>query len=486
MTTLIPKFDLKNGGTSPAGAINRPINQKLAESLSVLDFGAVADGNKATNSGTDNYAAFVATCNAAVAMSNIYYTPKVKIPAGVYYFASTWIIPDGIHVEGDGIWNTVLVCPASLGSGNGISVLNTGSGAWVTLSDFSINGVLGSNTGAAIATYKNSTLLYNLLVGGFGTGFLINNGDVFLSNFIADGADTAVSANAQAIHITDGTSYGGLIGVKVSNIAAGGIGTVSITDFRCNGANYCGFYLKDAGQVQLSNCSANAQDYLLFRDSGTGPYGALWIEDSYNITINGFQGNINSVQNPSVTTTTSNGINIKNSKSVEVSSSVLTGWLDGINLLNTNNSSFTNVYSVSNLRAGTFLQTTSVNNNFSGCSFNSNVYGIYISGSSADNTFCGNQIKTNSGAGVLTTTIADKNYEINNIVNNTTNFSLAGYTWRTKFRGSDVVYASPNPSAGTWSAGDRVINFTPAVGSPKSWVCTVSGTPGTWVSEGNL
>jgi len=34
--------------------------------------------------------------------------------------------------------------------------------------------------------------------------------------------------------------------------------------------------------------------------------------------------------------------------------------------------------------------------------------------------------------------------------------------------------------------GDRVINKNPVVGQPKSWVCTVAGTPGTWVSEGNL
>ena len=42
------------------------------------------------------------------------------------------------------------------------------------------------------------------------------------------------------------------------------------------------------------------------------------------------------------------------------------------------------------------------------------------------------------------------------------------------------------PIAGAWKIGDRVINSVPTVGQPKAWVCTVSGTPGTWVSEGNL
>jgi hypothetical protein len=37
-----------------------------------------------------------------------------------------------------------------------------------------------------------------------------------------------------------------------------------------------------------------------------------------------------------------------------------------------------------------------------------------------------------------------------------------------------------------WNTGDRAILFPPVAGSPKAWSCTVAGTPGTWVSEGNL
>jgi hypothetical protein len=42
------------------------------------------------------------------------------------------------------------------------------------------------------------------------------------------------------------------------------------------------------------------------------------------------------------------------------------------------------------------------------------------------------------------------------------------------------------PLAGTFAVGDRVLNSTPSIGQPKGWICTVAGTPGTWVSEGNL
>lgn len=49
-----------------------------------------------------------------------------------------------------------------------------------------------------------------------------------------------------------------------------------------------------------------------------------------------------------------------------------------------------------------------------------------------------------------------------------------------------VVYSTAAPTTRTWVVGDRTINSVPTVGQPKAWVCTVAGTPGTWVSEGVL
>ena len=76
MTTLIPKFDLKNGGATPTGAINRPIYEKLSDTISVKDFGAVGDGT------TDDTTAFSSAWSAS--------NPKaVLVPAGNYKITGT-------------------------------------------------------------------------------------------------------------------------------------------------------------------------------------------------------------------------------------------------------------------------------------------------------------------------------------------------------------------------------------------------------------
>ena len=41
-------------------------------------------------------------------------------------------------------------------------------------------------------------------------------------------------------------------------------------------------------------------------------------------------------------------------------------------------------------------------------------------------------------------------------------------------------------TGGTNYKGMYSKNMAPSVGSPKGWLCTVAGTPGTWVSTGNL
>lgn len=54
------------------------------------------------------------------------------------------------------------------------------------------------------------------------------------------------------------------------------------------------------------------------------------------------------------------------------------------------------------------------------------------------------------------------------------------------YEGRRLSRVGQAPNYGSWLRGDNVLNGAPSVGQPKGWVCTVAGSPGTWVSEGNL
>jgi hypothetical protein len=63
---------------------------------------------------------------------------------------------------------------------------------------------------------------------------------------------------------------------------------------------------------------------------------------------------------------------------------------------------------------------------------------------------------------------SNNNIVFNNIANN----------YSTMFMGDAV------PTIGTWKNGDVVFNDSPVSGDPSKWICTVGGTPGTWVPAG--
>lgn len=49
-----------------------------------------------------------------------------------------------------------------------------------------------------------------------------------------------------------------------------------------------------------------------------------------------------------------------------------------------------------------------------------------------------------------------------------------------------IWYSDSIPSNGTWRLGDEINRITPSIGATLGWICTASGTPGTWVAKPNL
>jgi hypothetical protein len=147
MTTLIPKFDLMNGGSTPTGAINRPINQKLGDFVSVKDFGAVGDGT------TDDTAAIQAAFNSLKATGGSLYIPKgtYKVPNGIDFHQTTAESSYSYYIYGDGRKDSIIVTTnANIG-------LDLGGRNRVFLKDFGIEDN-GTTAKVGIARYRDTTI----------------------------------------------------------------------------------------------------------------------------------------------------------------------------------------------------------------------------------------------------------------------------------------------------------------------------------------
>jgi len=159
MTTLIPKY--YEGATS---SVNRPINEKLIETISVKDFGAVGDGS------TNDAAAIQAAFNAVAALST----------GGCVFF------PAGNYVSLSSISITIT-------ANKSIAVLGTGEGATSISFGAATDGIRISLGSAACATVQNLSIIRT-----YATGVYANNG---LTIFVTAPGTPAGSVRVQNVTI---------------------------------------------------------------------------------------------------------------------------------------------------------------------------------------------------------------------------------------------------------------------------------------------
>lgn len=169
MTTLIPKYD-----QSATGAVNRPFNEKLAESVSVLDFGA--DSTGATDSST--------------AFTNAIATGKsVFVPKGTYKCGFT--LGYGQRIFGEGCRGETILTP----TGNNATVILVPSATLAARQHCVIEnlGIENPNSytgctgiwfqGTDVNTINDNHFVENVYVKGVQNGIYVT-GRLILSTFI--------------------------------------------------------------------------------------------------------------------------------------------------------------------------------------------------------------------------------------------------------------------------------------------------------------
>lgn len=257
MTTLIPKYD--QGDT---GAVNRPINEKLAETISVKDFGAVGDGV------TDDTTAFQNAINAAT-NANLY------VPFGTYVISSTLTLPKTIRIYGDpGRQNSNPNPSTNVGASTTLKaafkgpVLNyapvTATGTDINLESLFIFGnypVYGNENGISFNNAWGINI-YQCTVAGFGTNQIhVGNGcfntrirDCYVAETYGPGNSNAnIFIDAEFCWVEDVSSDDAKYSIYLDS---GAFGT-NITGCILEGASTEGIHIENSLTVDRNLISTN-------------------------------------------------------------------------------------------------------------------------------------------------------------------------------------------------------------------------------------
>jgi len=180
--------------------------------ISVLDFGAVADGSVSTATGTDNSPFFQAAINYCQA-NNI----PLYVPAGNYVLRSQVVTGNQTRIIGAGMYRTILIAPTSF-TGNGLIRMGGAGGPPSLVENMAILGQVSGGAGvgsSGLALAANAALAQSVWIGGFSNQFLIQGTDC---NCIDCWADVSLSSGVGFAFTNGGNS---LLGCTVFNCYVG-------------------------------------------------------------------------------------------------------------------------------------------------------------------------------------------------------------------------------------------------------------------------
>lgn len=418
MTTLIPKFDLKDGGSTPTGAVNRPINEKLSDFVSVKDFGAV--GNNVTDD--------TASIQAAIASNKNVYLPPT---ANAYKITAPIVLPDNctVYMDGANITSTVA----------GIFRFPSGGTAVI----YAANSVLQTDTstaGAAIAISDTATTITGAFIYGFPLIIQTNN--------LVSGASIGVDMSG---------FYRSYLEVKVNNFYYGIYGdgdnggtfatyynVLMKPDIRCGEQGYA-IYL-----TNLCNATSIVSPFI---SGGNIGYGGIVFEDSAacNVTggyIEAFAANIGSV-----------GLRLTNCDGITAI---------GLTLDQTSGDATAN-YAIR--LSGTTSGCSIINPQFAG-SWNDSTK-LLFNNASGKNTFLGNGYTNVFALGQSGVSLATEGAFVSQLSNTTTNASVNFPSYK-NFRGNEGLLMSTVVDAGSGASNYSSILF--GTGSPEGVYSAETGS----------
>jgi len=449
--------DASNVTYTPAGtgATATTAQAKLRESVSVKDFGAVGDGV------TDDTAAIQAALDAASSLRTAVYFPRTSLGSqGLYRITSALTISSGIRIYGDGTNYSGVVCDACSGfeiaaGVNFVEISNLFIGQPTRYSTTPNNyaaiktlGTTGSRNFWHIyrdlfidgfqwpfhLSYTWSTVINSVTsVYGYGgiraDGISVNN---FVNNCSFGGSNTAASAG---ILLGDGT------------VATEGW---MISD--CLLASFAvGVYGKFCGNTHVRGCIIDFfQEYGVFLETTTGPCINWIISDNYMATDASGSAGVLLSNNDAAYDAQKRGTVVSNNQIFAYSGASLsygisiTGTAEDKNIVTGNRVSATTYACFNQYGSNSVIS----NNQWNAGSFYTSVQVMYSNNRGTIASSLGMLKETNGG--------------------------------------NTFYYASAEPSSGTYTQGDIAWNISPAAGGTPGWVCTSSGTPGTWKAMANL
>jgi len=339
-------------------AVATTVQTKLRQTVSVLDFGAVADGNLALDTGTNNSTAFNLALDYVGSLTlGSSEAGAVYVPNGVYKLNTVITIPEGVTLRGAGRHCTTLFAPASFNTTGGIVAFGAGTVSH-GICDLALlappGGVTGTGTsGVGIYAARNGTFIERVWVAGYNINILLANTDIFVLDSIIEECTTAgigIDMNASANDIT-------IANCEVFACANTSIrikdttntdGTINISNVRMLDVRTTGIQVIDSScPVQISNCSAAGLSEVT-NVTGAG----IAIDNADNVAISNFVCRVGSGGK----STTGCGILISNSSTnVTIVGGEIQAMLDGIQSTGSNEIVITGINCSSNGRRGIYF-----------------------------------------------------------------------------------------------------------------------------------